>query len=123
MTTLLKKVERYPPFLLFTWAGCRTKNRITVEEISKKSGVSFRTCERLKVRISWKGVKICVVDKLFEACGVDPFEENRLRSYLWWISSRNTKKPNRPMFNLNEREYQKFCARCGEWMVKNNWDK
>lgn len=75
--SLLDALDHCPPFLVYygyhlLQAGGQ---RMTVQALVERSGLTLRTLTRTAHRHSWAGVKVAVMDKFCRACGIDPMQE------------------------------------------------
>ena len=82
ITRLLKRLDECPPFLVYYGSGYKTGLRPDIESIAVRCGLSYRTVARLSGKTSWTGIKIEVVSKFCEACGVDPLNFGDMLEWL-----------------------------------------
>ena len=79
----LRRIEDCPPFLAHALAReANGKQRIPLDAIVKRSGLSERTYLRTACKDSWDGVKYGVLKRFLKGCGVDPFNMRNHWRYL-----------------------------------------
>lgn len=79
-------------------------------EISKRSGVSERMLLRLKLKTSWKGVKVNVIDSVMRACGVTLGTINQKIEFI-----KQTVKSDKPFPHLRRNQYRTLLRRIQQW--------
>lgn len=67
------RLKQCPPFLAHALARKRNK-RMPLAEIVQRSGLSERTYLRTARKDSWASVKLEVIEKFLEGCGVNPWK-------------------------------------------------
>lgn len=122
---LLDRLEESPPFQLYYLARENGKHPGIVA-LSKKSGLSQSTIQRLAKAISWQEVKIGTLDRFCKAVrqdfvsnmstrGAAPgsrcFLVRPFKAYLSRIVERNPKNPLRHLTALQKKRFLKLCAK------------
>lgn len=81
--SFLEKLDQCPPFLLYYLSHHGHNGvRVTGETLVKESGLSERTFRRVAKLLSWKTVKVHVMDGYCRACGLDPFDSETVLALL-----------------------------------------
>lgn len=75
--TVLEYLDRFPPclvrFLARTGQGFGQR-RLTLKEISERSGLAIGTVINLSMRITWQGMTLRTIDAYTQACEIDLFD-------------------------------------------------
>lgn len=80
MITLLKTLNRFPPFLcrMVARTGRGRKCRaLTSQEIADRSGLDPSTVSKLSRKRTWSKESLWVIDRFSSACGVDLLHPRR----------------------------------------------
>ena len=100
--------------MVYALAGLKTKQTATEVAGSFKqagaAGIAPRTLCRLRQKLSWSGVRICLAGALFEAAGIDPRDRRDIERLL-----KRTLRAKRPFPNLNDEQYRAFRRLCAKW--------
>jgi hypothetical protein len=87
----LTQLEKVPPFLAHALARKRNgRERIPLDEIVARSGLSERTYLRTARKDSWDGVKFSVIKGFLLGAGVDPW---RMKNQLRYLRDHNFQFP------------------------------
>jgi len=87
----LSRLESTPPFLCHALARKRNgKQRIPLDEMVARSGLSERTYLRTARKDSWDGVKFGVIKGFLKGAGIDPW---RMRNHLRYLREHNFQFP------------------------------
>lgn len=101
--SLLKIMDRVPPCLCRMAAvECgrgKTPRRISVTELSKRSGISRRNFILISHLKSWETVKVGVATKFAEACGI-----NLLQKHPFYDFYRRRYRKGLPYYTRKQRE-------------------
>jgi hypothetical protein len=96
--TLLEFLDQNPPFWCFALARNREArkkaSRLSREEISKRSGLSLRTIDRITSRISWRGVRVDQASAFLVGCGTDLFHVNVDKNFVLNVVRRGVQFPH-----------------------------
>ena len=75
----LEALDRCPPFLVYYgFHLLQTGERPNIPELLNRSGLSLRTFTRTAHRHSWARVKVSVMTRFCNACGVNPLQPEAL---------------------------------------------
>ena len=69
---ILATIDQCPPFVIYYLSHHGRGPRLTVAELAKDSGLAYRTFTRTARLISWRSVKLSVMDGFCKACGLTP---------------------------------------------------
>lgn len=75
---ILAIIDQCPPFMIYYLSHHGRGRRMTIEELVKDSGLSYRTFTRTARTTSWSSVRLHVMDRFCRACGLSPFESERV---------------------------------------------
>ena len=71
---ILATIDQCPPFVIYYLSHRGRGTRLTVAELASDSGLAYRTFTRTARLISWRSVKLCVMDGFCKACGLTPMD-------------------------------------------------
>lgn len=103
----LSRLDSCPPFLAHALAREHNgKERIPLDEIVARSGLSERTYLRTARKDSWDSVKLSVIRAFLKGTGIDPFN---FRNEMRYIREHNFKFPY-----LNKKQVAALNAICAK---------
>lgn len=125
--TLLQKLDaEMPPFWCAAWAREKARGKQAGPKvISQRTGVPYRTVQRIFASITWKGINIEVVSALLEAARVRMQSKttiirmNEIRAYLRWCASHRAKEGHpalRPFAYMSDNQFKLFSRRSKKWL-------
>jgi hypothetical protein len=129
--SLLKALNRVPPFFIYYAAGLgnlKKGSHPRIEGIAERSGLSPATVERLSSRMTWADVTFGTMAKFCEACGASFVKESAGKIYLVFPGRRYLRDlakglVREPFRHLSKRQKVNFEKRCMEWdRLKNGPD-
>ena len=113
---ILEKIDEFPPFLIYALFRKRRK-RTTREKILKELYGRFkfspRTFERLAAKVSWRGVRVELIDAFCHACEFDWSKKSFHRAYIRKVGRRYGAE--NCFWYLSERRKRTFRLRCQQW--------
>lgn len=81
--SLIEQLDRLPPCLVRLVArNGHSGQRLTLQALSQRSGLSYASLQRLSVRRSWRDVPLWMIDAYTSACGVDLLRPRAKLAYL-----------------------------------------
>lgn|SRR3990167_4719440 len=119
--TLLEKIdEDLPPFLCYLMARKRPRGIWAGPElIAERSGIPYRTVQRIGSKISWNGVRFDRVSAFIQACGfkigTSVIVVNKKNAYLRWCQT----KAIRPFHHIGDAHWRRFNQKSREWLKRN----
>lgn len=108
--TLLDRLEKIPPFVVYALARKRGHKSIDFNTIMAKSSLTGRTLSRIANRTTWRGLKIEQIDAFCTACRVDPFAAKKHLAFL-----NRSMTSDKPLPHLPVRRLRIFAAKCRKW--------
>lgn len=69
---ILATIDQCPPFVIYYLSHRGRGRRLTVAELASDSGLAYRTFTRTARLVSWRSVKLSVMDGFCKACGITP---------------------------------------------------
>lgn len=110
--SLLDFCDKLPPCLVRAMAMTDRSDEtramryrlMTVEEIARRSGLPYRTVQRVASATSWKWIKLSTASKFIAGCGVDMVNREWLAGFLTKYADNNfsymTRKQRNYFFGL-----------------------
>lgn len=111
--SLTKFLDQCPPFLVVALArkpGTKRKRGMSLRDISKHSGVSQRTLQRLFARDTWAGTQVGDADAILTACKINIFRMGNARAYL-----KEAMLADKPFGSLPPTSRQELINRMARW--------
>src|SRR5689334_12644392 len=108
MQTLVKLLDRIPPFLCVALSRVKPHGpRLTLEQISERSGLSMWRVKDIAKRQSWSAVSAFEIQQFSSACGVDLMRPCLHLRYL-----RQTSKCKTPFKRLTTQQRKHLANHC-----------
>lgn len=79
---ILATIDQCPPFVIYYLSHRGRGRRLTVAQLAHDSGLAYRTFTRTARLLSWKSVKVAVMDGFCKACGLTPTKPNQILGML-----------------------------------------
>lgn len=79
---ILSTIDQCPPFVIYYLSHHGRGARLTVAELASDSGLAYRTFTRTARLISWRSVKLSVMDGFCKACGLTPLNPTPILALL-----------------------------------------
>ena len=79
---ILSTIDQCPPFVIYYLSHHGRGSRLTVAELAEDSGLAYRTFTRTARLISWRSVKLSVMDGFCKACGLTPLNPEPILALL-----------------------------------------
>lgn len=118
----LERFDEFPPFVVYALAreGGRHGRHLSTSAVSRRSGLPERTCIRVSGKLSWRGVKVEVLDAFCYGCDFDWENLQKQRTYLY-----HTRSAANPFNHLNARQKNKLMQRRIRWekLKERGWVK
>lgn len=123
--SLLDRLDRTPPFAVYYLARlskCK-RSHPGIKGVSKRSGLSRSTIERLSRRMTWAGVTLDTMDRFCAACGVNFLKVSRnctfmVQPHRRYLSCVAEGKFKNPLQHLGVRQKSNFNKRCQQWSAQ-----
>lgn len=106
-TSLLKRIDRLPPFVVFALARNESGQRPNCGTMIAASGLSHRTFFRIATQLSWAKVSLREMEIFCHVCGWDVL--NDCEEARQWLANR------RFMEMLKPRQLRRFNLRAHLW--------